>query len=131
MKNLITSAILLLFLPICLYAQKESNDTPQASEENLTGTWTIDLRPTPDADPYFQSFVVESVEGNSFQGTFYGSAIEDPLINKNWDKLYFAFTTKDLNSEYFHSGYMQDGKLYGITYCPKREFTAPWTGEKK
>ena len=97
----------------------------------FVGVWTIDLRPTAESEGYFQPFIVKSIEANTFKGTFYGSELENPLLNENWEKLYFAFTTKDDNNEYYHSGYMYNGKLYGITYCPNREFTAPWTGEKK
>ena len=102
-----------------------------AQLSELKGDWTVDLRPTPDAEGYYQPFVVSSVDENSFVGTFYGSPVENSLVNANWEKLYFAFSTKDQNHAYYHSGYLLDGKLYGITYCPGRQFTAPWTGTKK
>jgi len=96
--------------------------------ESLIGIWTIDLRPTPDAEPYFQNFQVDRISGNTFQGSFYGSIVEDARLNRNWGKLYFAFTTRDQNHAYYHSGYMENGKLSGISYCPGRDFVAPWTG---
>lgn len=130
MKSILYFTILLLFVPFGLCAQE--NDTLVDKETDiLIGEWTIDLRPTPKSDPYFQSFIVELTKENKFQGTFYGSKVENSFLNTNWDKLYFAFTTKDQSNEYYHSGYMQNGKLFGITYCPNRELTAPWTGEKK
>ena len=129
MKRNIIVCILLLVLPVLLIAQEETNSNESKNE--LIGNWKIDLRPTPDAEAYFQNFVVSSIDENSFTGTFYGSEIKDSLINDYWPKIYFAFSTSDQSNEYYHSGYIENGKVYGITYCPDREFTAPWTGEKE
>ena len=127
-KNII---ILSLFLAsFCLTAQNSINDSFNTVEP-LNGTWKIDLRPTPESDGYYQSFLVKMVTKNTFTGTFYGSEIKNALINRNWTKIYFAFSTSDQSNEYYHSGYLENGKLYGITYCPNREFTAPWTGNKE
>lgn len=119
-----------LFVSSSLIAQEESL-SKSVNKEDLLGEWTLDLRPTPQSEAYFQPFVVETIKDNSFQGTFYGSPVEGSLLNDNWEKLYFAFTTKDVNNEYYHSGYLLDGKLHGMTYCPNREFAAPWRGSKK
>ncbi|WKK67112.1 hypothetical protein [Lutimonas zeaxanthinifaciens] len=129
MKRNIIVCVLLLVLPVLLIAQEETNSNESKNE--LIGNWKIDLRPTPDAEAYFQNFVVSSIDENSFTGTFYGSEIEESLINDYWPKIYFAFSTADQSNEYYHSGYIENGKVYGITYCPDREFTAPWTGEKE
>lgn len=94
------------------------------------GSWTIDLRPGPDAEGYFQPMIIKSVEENRISGTFYGSEIIDGFINSNWNRIYFAFSTADNSYTYYHSGYMQNGRLYGISYCPGRAFTAPWNGVK-
>jgi GH43 family beta-xylosidase len=99
--------------------------------EALKGQWTIDLRPEPEAEGYYQVFDVKGIEENIFTGTFYGSPIENGLINTSWDRLYFAFTTRDSNHEYYHSGYLENNTLYGVSYCPGRTFTAPWTGVKE
>ena len=56
--------------------------------------------------------------------------IENGLLNANWNELYFAFTTKDQNNTYFHSGRIENNKMYGLSYAPKRSLAAPWTGEK-
>jgi hypothetical protein len=122
--------ILFLLIPIGICAQ-ESDINLNKPSELLIGEWIIDLRPTPESDGYFQSFVVESIEKNTFKGFFYGSQLEDSQLNKNWKKLYFAFTTRDQTNAYYHSGYLLNGKLFGITYCPNRKFAAPWTGVKK
>ena len=129
MKLIFTLSIVLFFIPFAVLSQDLIDDAK--SSDALIGQWTIDLRPTPDAEAYYQPFVVEMIDKNTFSGTFYGSSIENSLLNDSWDKLYFAFTTKDQNNAYYHSGYLLNGKLFGITYCPGRNFTAPWTGIKK
>lgn len=100
-------------------------------QNNLIGNWKIDLRPTPSSPEYFQILVISKVEGKTIEGTFYGSPIKDGFINTNWERTYFSFTTSDGSYDYYHSGYMLNGKLYGISYCPNRSLTAPWTGELK
>lgn len=122
--------ILLLSMGISFGANAQDFAKSDRTDEELLGKWTIDLRPTPDSDAYYQVFHVESIKDNTFIGTFYGSPIEGALINRNWDKLFFAFSTADQNNEYFHSGYIENGKVFGVTYCPDREFTAPWNGNK-
>lgn len=130
MKYLFSFTFLLLLLSNNMYAQEEIQ-TDINDNAALVGEWVIDLRPTPQSEGYFQLFIVESIEANTINGTFYGSNLESSLLNDNWEKLYFAFTTRDDSNDYYHSGYLLDGRLFGITYCPKRKFTAPWTGTKK
>jgi hypothetical protein len=115
----------LLGLPF--FGAGQDRDSPA----DFTGEWTIDLRPAPDAEGYYQAFVVTAIEGNTFTGTFYGSPIENGFINPNWDRLYFAFTTHDQSNDYYHSGYLVNGTVSGISYCPNRAFAAPWTGIKQ
>lgn len=121
----------LLFLMTNMLMSQNSKLNASNSNDPLIGNWKIDLRPTPDSEAYFQPFIVKVVNKTSFTGTFYGSEIKNALLNKNWSKTYFAFSTSDQNNEYYHSGYIENDKLYGITYCPNREFTAPWTGVKE
>lgn len=123
--------IICFFLLSCSVSLFSQNQEVAPPTEDLVGEWTIDLRPTPDAEPYFQTFAVSSVADYSLEGTFYGSELENAILNKNWDRLYFSFTTQDQSNAYYHSGYLKDGKVYGITYCPNRSFVAPWQGEKK
>lgn len=122
MKNV----LILITLLLCL-VQVES----QEIKENIIGKWKIDLRPTPKSPEYFQEFEIKSIDKKEITGTFYGSKIIKGLINTEWSKIYFAFSTSDKTHTYFHSGYFEKGKVYGISYCPTRNFTAPWTGELK
>lgn len=131
MKRVLIMLMAIVLMPIYVFGQEVTDTLISESNSPLIGNWIIDLRPKPDADGYFQPFVVEAVLENAFTGSFYGSAIENGKLNTNWERLYFAFTTKDQSNEYFHSGYLENGALYGVTYCPDRDFVAPWLGEKK
>ena len=133
MKNTLTLVLLLAFCGVLPMNAQEKEDVSANDQKptSIVGKWEIDLRPSPDADPYLQQFQVTGVTGNTFQGFFYGSPLEEAKLNRNWDRLYFAFTTRDQNHAYYHSGYLLDGKLYGLSYCPGREFIQPWTGVKK
>ncbi|NNK28809.1 MAG: hypothetical protein HKP06_11290 [Flavobacteriaceae bacterium] len=129
MKNKLILTLSLIMFTASLIAQ-ESNAVNSKSNQFL-GTWKIDLRPTPDAEGYYQEFAVTKISDNVLEGTFYGSTISNGLVNFNWNRIYFAFSTSDTSSDYYHSGYVEEGKVHGISYCPNRNFTAPWTGVKK
>jgi hypothetical protein len=130
MKRKYTIIALFFLVPILTISQDLKNNSVETLDP-LIGNWKIDLRPTPESDGYYQSFNVKTINKNIFTGTFYGSEIKNALINKNWDKIYFAFSTSDQSNEYYHSGFLENDKLFGITYCPNRKFTAPWTGIKQ
>ena len=105
--------------------QQNTNDTNE-----LIGKWKIDLRPTPKSPKYFQFLRITEINDRTFEGSFYGSSIKDGLINTEWEKIYFSFTTSDASNVYYHSGYLLEDKLYGVSYCPGRSLVSPWTGEK-
>ncbi len=110
-------------------AEPPSPEAP-ATPEALIGTWKVDLRPTPDAEPYYQEFVVESVEGDTIRGTFYGTAIEHGRINSDWGTVQFAFTTADGSGPYNTSGILRGTRLEGTTHSLGREFLAVWSAER-
>lgn len=130
MRRLIESATALtLLLSLGCAPRAQLASAPEATE--LLGTWTVDLRPTPDAEAYYQEFVVTAVDGKRFTGTFYGTAIENARVNTDWGQLHFAFTTADGSGAYNTSGVLVDGKLQGRTHSLGREFLAVWTAEKQ
>ena len=99
----------------------------QQDTKQLVETWKIDLRPTPQSKPYYQNFVIKSIDRKKFKGTFYGSPIVKGLFNTEWkDKVYFAFSTSDRSHTYYHSGYFEKGKVYGMSYCPARNLVSRW-----
>jgi hypothetical protein len=110
-----------------------------AYSQNITeteGTWIIDLRPTPDSEPYLKEFLIKDITTDSlnkvyFSGTFYETDFTGGRLNDSWEIVYFAFSTSDGNNSYFHSGYFKDGIVYGTSYSPERNLLIPWKGEKQ
>lgn len=96
----------------------------------LEGRWRVDLRPEPGADEYFQEFVVSGVDGTSFEGRFYGTAIGNGTLNVDWGEVHFAFTTRDDSGEYHTSGRLDGNVLRGTTHSIGREFLAVWSAER-
>ena len=108
------------------FAATAERPDPQA----LVGEWKVDLRPTPDAEPYYTQFVVEEVKGTGFKGTFYGTKIENGRLNRDWGAVYFAFTTRDGGTVYNSAGRLTDGRLEGTTNAVERAFLSVWTAER-
>lgn len=127
MKHLLLSFCML----ITLTATAQKTTTPKPVADSALGTWIIDLRPTPESEPYLKEFKFTKISGKNFDGEFYGYPFSGGFLNTSWDKIYFAFTTQDQGSNYFHSGYIEGNKVYGITLNEKREFVLPWRGERK
>jgi hypothetical protein len=114
------------YLEVCMKAYKDTSNI-----ETLKGRWAIDFNPNPDADPYVQEFRITSVSGNTFKGYFYGRPLKGTRLNRTQDELFFAFTTSDEFYEYYHTGALSNGELFGMTYCPDKEFVQPWKGVRK
>jgi hypothetical protein len=107
----------------------EKNSIPNAN--TALGTWIIDLRPAPDSAAYLKEFKFTKVDGKTFEGEFYGYPFNGGFLNVDFDKVYFAFTTADQSSTYFHSGYIEGNTVHGITLNEVRKFVLPWTGTRK
>jgi hypothetical protein len=105
---------------------------PAADPNRLVGTWRVDLRPTPDAPPYYQTFVISSVKDDRLSGTFYNTEIRDGRTNKDWGAaVYFAFTTNDGSGAYHTAGRLtSNGRLEGTTHAVGRGFLSVWTAER-
>ena len=99
--------------------------------EKVKGTWVIDLRPDPNSEAYLKDFIITPTTGKEFGGEFYGTAFKTGKFNTDWEFIYFAFTTSDKDNVYYHSGYIDGDKIFGISYSPDRKFTSHWTGKKK
>ena len=90
--------LFLLFGCFAVAANSDELESPDATQ--LIGQWKVDLRPTRDAEAYFQEFSVSSVNGNSFSGTFYGTPIIQARINTDWHTIRIAFVTEDQSGQY-------------------------------
>ncbi|NNE43121.1 MAG: hypothetical protein HKN12_02845 [Gemmatimonadetes bacterium] len=100
------------------------------SAADLVGTWRVDLRQTPDAEPYYQEFVVKEAADGTFKGTFYKTKIKEARVNTDWGDLHFAFVTDPGKSPYHTSGRLVDGRLEGTTHSLERNFVSVWSAEK-
>lgn len=122
--------IALIFMTVVAMSQAETAAPLQPTQ--LLGTWQVDLRPTPDAKPYLQQFVVTKVNAdNSFEGTFYGAPISQARINKDWGAIRIAFVTADQSGPYNHSAVLQGAKLEGLTNSTGRNFLSYWSAVKQ
>ncbi len=121
--------IIICFAAFLVQAQEQTSQ--KNDSQILDGIWVVDLRPSPDAAPYLKEFVVTVNNDRQFSGSFYDTPFTKGRMNTYWECTYFAFETKDQNNTYYHTGYILDDKMHGMTYCPNREFVIPWTGTKK
>jgi hypothetical protein len=123
--------IILLSKILAQKTDKESSTTKKPDPKEALGSWQIDLRPSPESEPYYKEFKFTKIEGKNFEGEFYGYPFTGGLLNTDWDKIYFAFTTADQSGTYFHSGYIEDGKVFGVSLSEGRKFVLPWRGVRK
>ena len=120
--------VLCAFLSACSMV----SPTPATVDaEGLVGTWVVDLRPTPDAPPYYQELVVESVEGLTFAGRFYGTAVTEARINADWGTLRIAFVTEDGSGPYYHSAVLRGTTLEGLSNSTGRDFLRYWSAARQ
>lgn len=98
--------------------------------ESLIGTWRIDLRPTPESDPFYAEMHITGVEGKSIAGRFFDSPMEEGRINMDWGKIRFSFVTEDGSGPYYTSGVLDGDRMQGTTHSAGRDFLSVWTGER-
>ena len=103
---------------------------PSTDARVLLGTWSVDLRPQPDAPPYLQTLVVSGVSAGTFQGRFYNTPITEGRINTSWGTVRIAFVTADGNGSYHHSAVLAGGRLEGLSNATARGFLAYWSAVK-
>lgn len=101
------------------------------SAKDLLGTWNVDLRPTPSAEPYYMPFVITFVEGDTFSGRFYDTEISEARLNTDWGKLRLAFVTTDGSGAYHHSAVLEGDRLEGMSNSTGRGFLAYWSAVKQ
>lgn len=70
----------LLFGAACAAVPRVAAAPQPVEPKQLVGTWTVDLRPRPDAPPSLKTLEVWSVEGTRFTGRFYDTELEDGRI---------------------------------------------------
>ena len=125
-----SSILSIAFLVASLLSSATAWTIHRAAPEELVGTWRVDLRPTPDAAPYYQEMTITSVAGDSLTGTFYGAEIRSGRLNRDWGALRFAFVTEDGSGTYHTSGTLRGEEIEGMTHALGRGFLSYWTAER-
>ena len=69
----------MVVMPLTKYSQ---NDSTQ-NNPSLIGEWSIDLRPTPDSEGYYQTFEISSEDSNSLPEHFMEAALNRHLQTTN------------------------------------------------
>ncbi|MFK7882991.1 MAG: hypothetical protein AB8F26_02255 [Phycisphaerales bacterium] len=117
-------------LPVLLagagvFALSACSSTPTRGD--LAGIWTVDLSPSPDADPYVQVMELDLDEGGSLSGVFYQTEFDNGQVHDAWGDVVFGFGTSDGSANYAHSGRMiTPDRIEGQSYSPERGFVMPW-----
>ncbi len=123
-------AVSLLSLALIAGCAAPNQSLKQIDPQVLIGTWKVDLRPKPTDPAYYQDFVVSSINGETFTGTFYGAPIEQARINTDWGAVRLAFITADQSGPYNHSATLVAGRLEGLTNSTGRAFLSYWSATK-
>jgi hypothetical protein len=111
--------------------REQTAESKKPDANDALGTWVIDLRPTPESEVYLKDFKFTKIDSSRFDGEFYGYPFSGGFLNTDWDKIYFAFTTGDQSGTYYHSGYIDGNKIFGMSLNENRKLMLPWKGEKK
>jgi hypothetical protein len=123
-------AVCLLTSAVMASCASPGPDLKPVDAAALIGIWKVDLRPKPNDPAYFQEFVVTSVNGKTFTGTFYGAPIEQARINTDWGTIRIAFVTADQSGPYNHSANLIGNRLEGLTNSTGRDFLSYWSAAK-
>ena len=102
---------------------------PELDVEELLGTWTVDLRPTPDAEAYTTELVIAHDE-HGLQATFYGTEGTHVTVNDDWQEVRVALVTEDGTGVYHTSFVLVGETLVGTTHSLGREFLSRWTATR-
>ena len=102
-----------------------------SSFDEIKGAWQLDLESSTNNKSDLKEFYITDIAGKEFKGEFYSSKFSNGMLNSDWDKIHFAFTTNKNNDTYYHSGYFSENKIYGISYSDGSKFISCWTGIKK
>ncbi|MEM7205185.1 MAG: hypothetical protein AAF628_33330 [Planctomycetota bacterium] len=104
---------------------------PPPTLEAMVGTWRADLRPTPDADPYYATLEITAASPDGVEGTFYDTPIREVCTNTAWGVPHLSFVTNDGSCDYYTTVRLgADGTLRGTTHAVQRGFTSAWRAER-
>ncbi len=125
------SIALILILTLLSGCATSADRRPSVDANVLIGSWQVDLRPRPGDPAYFQEFVISSVDGNRFRGSFYGTEVTQARINTDWGAVRIAFVTADGSGQYHHSATLVGDRLQGLSNATGRDFLSYWSARRQ
>ena len=100
-----------------------------AAPSSLVGSWTVGLRPAPDAAPFLKKLVITADAGGRLEGRFYeGSRIQAGRQKRSGGlETHFAFFIDPGEGAYQTSGrQVSQDRLAGMTLSTTRGFLLIW-----
>ncbi|MBB5746284.1 hypothetical protein [Brevundimonas variabilis] len=97
----------------------------------VSGEWTVDLRPDPNAPAYLKPMVIAVGSDGSITGTFYDHAIDKGRASAVSGRACFAFRTFDDSGAYHTSGCLVGDQIEGQTWSEGRNFLLAWTAVRR
>ena len=97
----------------------------------LSGSWTVDLRPDLADAPYSQPMILAVDADGVVTGSFYNSEILGGRAGTGQGRTCIAFRTTDGQGFYHSSACLVDGRMVGQTWAEARKFVLPWTAERR
>jgi hypothetical protein len=124
------AATILIALTVMTPSRASAQEQQGREVKELSGDWTVDLRPTRDSPAYLKPMRIEVASDNAVTGTFYESAIESGRADASKGRACFAFTTSDGSGPYQTSGCVVGDKIEGQTWSSGRGFLLVWTASR-
>ncbi|KTT69771.1 hypothetical protein [Sphingomonas endophytica] len=93
---------------------------------DLSGEWTVDLRPTPQAPAYLKPMTLAVAADGALTGAFYEHPIDLGRAGATNGRPCFAFRTQDASGPYQTSGCLVGDHIEGQTWSEGRRFVLTW-----
>ncbi len=107
--------------------QAGTTSPPPPALAALAGRWTVDLRPSPDAQRYEKPMVLTIGADRTVGGSFYDSEIQAGRASASNGRVCFAFRTTDGAGPYQTSGCLVGDRIFGQTWAEHRQFVLNWS----
>lgn len=105
---------------------------PAIAQQNtqLTGEWTVDLRPTPESPAYLKPMMLAVAADGTLTGAFYEHPIDLGRAGATNGRPCFAFRTQDASGPYQTSGCLVGDRIEGQTWSEGRRFVLTWQANR-
>jgi len=101
----------------------------KGARQSVAGTWTVEVRSTPDAAPETHTLTLSVRPGDRLAGTFDGSPLRAGRVDGDWDAAHIAFATRGPEGTSMTHGVVRAGRLEATTTAPDHTLTV-WTADR-